>query len=94
MHKRLFIVIVVVLLSGLLLAQITVAMSSANYKLDWFTPLTSGGGGAASSTHYAINFTIGQTATGASTSTSYKTGLGYWYGVDGSIRVYLPVILR
>jgi hypothetical protein len=94
MRKQLLIAIVGVLLGGLLLTQIALAMSSAGYQLDWFTPLTGGGGGSASSTHYAVMFTIGQTATGASTSTSYKTGLGYWYGVDGSTRVYLPVILR
>jgi hypothetical protein len=94
MRKRLIILSVGVLLSGLLLAQIAVAMSGGSYKLDWFTPLTSGGGGAASSTHYAINFTIGQTAFGISASTNYKAGLGYWYGVGGSYRVYLPLILK
>jgi biotin transporter BioY len=94
MRKRLLVAIFVVLLSGLLLAQIALAMSSANYKLDWFTPLTSGGGGAASSTHYAVNLTIGQTARGASTSTSYKAGLGYWYGAVGGYRIYLPLIMK
>jgi hypothetical protein len=93
MRKRLFVAIVVVLLGGLLLAQIALAMSSTNYRLGSFTPLT-GGGGAASSTHYAVNLTVGQTAIGASTSTNYQAGLGYWYGVGGSYQVYLPLILK
>ena len=46
-------------------------MSSANYRLDWFVPLT-GSGGAASSANYAANFTVGQTAIGGSTSTNYE----------------------
>ncbi len=94
MRKRLFIAVVVVLLGGLLLAQIALAMSSSSYRLDWFTSLTSGGGGAASSTHYAVNLTIGQTAIGASTSTNYQMGLGYWYGVNITYKVFLPVVLR
>jgi hypothetical protein len=69
-------------------------MSSANYHLEWFTPLTSGGGGAASSANYAINLTIGQSVTGASSSANYQTGLGYWYGVASGYRVYLPLILK
>jgi hypothetical protein len=94
MRTRVLIAIVIVLLSGLLLAQITLAMSSTNYRLDWFTPLTTGGGGAATSTHYAVNVTVGQTATGASSSTSYEAGLGYWYGVGGSYWIYLPLIMK
>jgi hypothetical protein len=70
------------------------AMSSTNYRLDWFTPLTSGGGGPATSAHYAANFTVGQTAVGASASTNYKVGLGYWHGAAGSYRIYLPLILK
>lgn len=69
------------------------AISSTNYRLDWFTPLTSGGGGAASSAHYAVNLTIGQTASQASASTHYQAGLGYWAGLVGYC-VYLPVVLK
>ncbi len=93
MRKRLTVAIVV-LLGGLLLAQIVLAMSSTNYKLNWFTPLTGGGGGAMSSANYAVNFTVGQTASGASISANYKAGLGYWHGVGRSYRVYLPLILK
>lgn len=94
MTKRMLVTIIVVLLAGLLLAQVVLAMSSSNYKLDWFTPLTSGGGRSASATHYAINFTVGQTVIGALSSTSYRVGLGYWYGATSGYRVYLPLILK
>ena len=78
----------------LLLAGRALAMSSANYRLDWFIPLTSGGGGAASSAHYAVNFTVGQAAIGIASSTSYGGCLGYWCGAAAGYRVYLPLLLR
>jgi hypothetical protein len=94
MRKRLLLAIVIVSLGGLLLAQIALAMSSTNYKLEWFTPLTGNGGGAMSSANYAINFTVGQTAPGPSSSTHYSAGLGYWYGIGSSYRVFLPLIMK
>ena len=90
--KRTAIFLIVVAL--LLLAGSALAMSSDNYRLDWFTPLTGGGGGPANSAHYAVNFTVGQTATGLSASTHYQAGLGYWYGVDVGHRIYLPLVLK
>ena len=71
-------------------------MSSDNYRLDWFIPLTGGGGGAADSTNYAINLTVGQSATGTSSSTNYGGCLGYWCGATaaGEFRVYLPLVLK
>jgi hypothetical protein len=79
------------LLAGSVLA---IAMSSASFRLEWFTPLTSGGGGAASSADYAVNVTIGQTATSISASADYGCCLGYWCGVAVPYRVYLPLVLR
>ena len=93
MKRKSLIILLIVLLSGLLLAQIAVAMSSTNYRLDWSTALT-GSGGSASSVHYAINFTVGQSAIGASASASYKAGLGYWYGAAGGYRIFLPLIMK
>ena len=73
---------------------LSLAMSSANYRLEWFTPLTSGGGGASTSGNYAVNLTVGQSATGTSSSTMYGGCLGYWCGVAVWYRVYLPLVLR
>jgi hypothetical protein len=92
--KRTAIVGISMLLILLILAGSVQAMSSTTYRLDWFTPLTGGGGGAASSTHYAVNLTIGQSAYNASSSASYTVGLGYWYGISGAFRVYLPSVLK
>ena len=82
------------LLLILLLAHGVQAMSSANFALDWFTPLTSGGGGPTSSANYAANFTIGQTTIGASSSPNYSTGLGYWYGIFQQFRIRLPLVVK
>ncbi len=90
--KRMTILLsLVVLLS---LADSALAMSSTNHRLDWFIPMI-GGGGPASSTHYAVNFTVGQAVIGATSSTNHGVGLGYWYGTDVCLRcLYLPLIMR
>jgi hypothetical protein len=85
--------ILVALLALLLVVGNALAMSSDSYRLDWYVVLTGGGGGAADSTHYATNYTFGQTARGLSSSDNYEVGLGYWYGV-GKHRVLLPLVLR
>ena len=92
MTKRMIIVIAGALLCGLLLTTVALAMSSDHYRLDWFTPLT-GGGGTASSANYGVNFTVGQSAVGAASSTNYGGCLGYWCG-EFEHRIFLPLVLR
>lgn len=94
MTQRTLIVIAGSLLCALLLSGLALAMSSANYKLDWFTPLTGGGGGPASSANYAVNFTVGQSVIGAADSASYAGCLGYWCGAGIRYTIYLPLALR
>lgn len=84
----------ILLLLPLLLTGAVSAMESANYRLDWFTPLTGGAGGAASSTNYAINFTVGQSVAGVTSSTDHEVCLGYWCGGAAQYRIYLPLVLR
>jgi len=86
--------ILLALTAILLLAGSVLAMSSTNYRLDWFTPMTGGGGAPASSASYAVNLTVGQTAIGASSSANYGAGLGYWYGEVAQFRIFLPVVLK
>ena len=86
--------ILLALTAILLLAGSVLAMSSTNYRLDWFTPMTGGGGAPASSASYAVNFTVGQTAIGASSSANYGVGLGYWYSATAQFRIFLPVVLK
>ena len=83
-----------VLFALLLLAGNALAMRSTNYWLDWYTPLTGGGGGPAASTNFAVNLTIGQAVIGSASSPSYQACLGYWCGAEGPRRVYLPLVLR
>jgi hypothetical protein len=85
-------VILLTLAALLPLTGNTVAMWSANYRLDWFTPLT-GGGGPTESANYAVNLTVGQTAIGVSSSSSYQACLGYWCG-KSSYRIYLPLVSK
>ncbi len=91
MKRILILLSLVVLLS---LADSALAMSSNNYRLDWFTPLT-GSGGPTSSANYATSMTVGQTVIGATSSTNYGVGMGYWYGANVCWHcLYLPLIMR
>lgn len=94
MNRRRLLPWTIVLLCALVLVGNALAMRSDNYWLDWFTPLTGGGGGPTNSANYAANFTVGQTARGAAYSTNYAIGLGYWYGVGGGYQIYLPLVIR
>jgi hypothetical protein len=94
MTERKSIVIAGALLCALLLGRMALAMSSDNYRLDWFTPVSGSGGGSASSDHYAVNFTVGQTVIGTSDSSNYEGCLGYWCGGAARYRIYLPLVLR
>ena len=86
--------LVLTLVALLVLVGGVLAMDSANYRLVWFTLLTGGGGGPTSSTNYAVNFTVGQSVNGTTSSTNYESCLGYWCGNEGGHTVYLPLVLR
>ena len=87
--------ILLLLVALLVLAGSAGAMSSANYRLDWFTPLTGGGGGGpAGSANFAVNLTVGQTVIGESSSANFRVSLGYWYGAFPPGRTYVPLVLR
>ncbi len=81
-------------LCTLLVTGVVLAMSSTNYRLDWYIPLTGGGGGPASSANYAADFSVGQSVVGAGQSDSYAVCLGYWCGAAVEYRIYLPLVIR
>ena len=87
-------VVLAVLVLVILVAGSALAMSSANYRLDWYVQLSGGGGGPASSASYAVNFTTGQIAAGPSASANYGAGLGYWYGAATQYSIFLPLVLK
>jgi len=92
MNKQRFFSLLIAVLCVLLLASSVLAMSSSTYRMDWFVPLT-GSGGPASSSHYAINITVGQAAIGTSASPHAQSCLGYWCSSTGG-RIYLPLVVR
>jgi hypothetical protein len=58
-----------------------------------------GSGEVASSTNYAVNFTVGQTVVGASSSAHYGGCLGYWCeegpaDAPTGYHIYLPATLK
>ena len=91
MRRTILILTVLVLL---VVASSVLAMASTGYKLDWFTPMTGGGGAPGSSANYAVNLTIGQTVIGTASSASYQVGLGYWYGAVVPSNIFLPLVQR
>ena len=94
MNWRRSLAVVLALFCTLALVGGALALSSTQYHLDWFTPLTTGGGGPADSAQYGINLTIGQTVRGTLSSANYNLCLGYWCGTWRGYPIYLPLVLR
>ena len=92
MNKPRVTIIVLIIVCLVLLTSSVLAGQFANYRLDWFTPLTSGGGGPSSSANYAADITIGQTASKVSTGGLYTVSLGYWAGIWLGTYIHLPII--
>ncbi len=84
--------VLVALILLLLLPSSGRAMNSANYRLDWFAPMT-GTGGASSSPNFSLNLTVGQTVTGQEASPGYAMNLGFWQEWSGG-PLFLPLVLR
>lgn len=89
------------LLSGivlLLLAQSAFILSFSTYQMRW-SNLVSGSGGSTGSSSYQMNYTVGQTAVGSSSSSQYQVQLGYWALPPGGetpsgYHIFLPVIQK
>jgi len=94
MNWRRSLAVLLALFCTLALVGGSLALSSTQYRFDWFTPLTTGGGGSANSDQYGINLTIGQAARGTFESANYELCLGYWCGTWLDYPVYLPLVLR
>ncbi len=83
-----------VLLICLLVVGSALAGSSENYRIDWFTPMTSSGGGMASSDNYTVSFTVGQSVIGTSSSSDHEVCTGFWCEVASALKIFLPLILK
>jgi hypothetical protein len=78
----------------LLLASNALAMSSDNFRLEWFTPFTTSGGGPGSSASYGSDLSVGQTAIGAAANASYGACVGYWCAEVAGQKVFLPLVIK
>ncbi len=77
-----------VVLAILSSSSATFAMSSTNYQVNWDS-INSGGDDTSSSTNYILHDTIGEQATGSSTSATYRVGAGYRFGdTDAAVLSY------
>jgi hypothetical protein len=94
MKSKRFMVLCAVLALALLASVAALAMSSLSYQLNWFVPLSGGGGGRSSSPSYTADFTVGQTVARSSASASYQAGLGYWYGIENRFILFLPALQK
>lgn len=87
-----------ILLLSLLLFAVLVssaqAMASQHYRLDWFTPLTTGAGGLSSSPNFRAEFIVGQTVDGSQLGAQFRGDLGFWAGLNDFFNLYLPEVAR
>jgi hypothetical protein len=93
-RKALLLVLMILLLGGRALA-----MSSDSYRLDWFSPLTTGAGGSVSSPSYTVSYVLGQSASGILSSPANRACLGYFCLSDrGGTRldnsIFLPLSVK
>ena len=89
-----WIVVLVTIVCLVVAVSSALAMSSTNFGLDWFVPLTNGGGGVVKSTNCSVDLTVGQTVIGDTTSDNFKTRLGYWHCEDCAWYNLMPVVVR
>ena len=88
-NKAKIVTLTVVLL--LVLASTSSAGSSTQYAVEW--DVVSAGGTPMASSTYGLMGTVGQSAQGSSSSTSYVLCAGYWCGIIADYTIYLPLVL-
>jgi hypothetical protein len=76
-----------------LLAGVAWAGRSTHYAINW--QVMSGGGAPATTVGgVALNGSLGQTAIGPSSDSSYNLGAGYWYARVRLFRYWFPLIMK
>jgi hypothetical protein len=92
MSKQTTRALLIALACFLLLVGTAWAISSAQHAINWH--VIGDGGGTASSAHYAVRATVGQSAIGPAAGSEHRVGAGYWYGVGRDNEIYLPLLMR
>lgn len=86
------IVLLLILVVLLMLASTTLAGASTNYTLA--PDVIASGGQASALTNYSFVATVGQPLIGSNGSAAYSTCSGFWCGIVGGYKVYLPIGLK
>ena len=97
--RRRRLALLLTILTSLVLVTTVLAMSSANFGLNWFVPLSGGGNNGLVSANYGADVTYGQTAIRSGASDNYRVGLGFWNGIiDTNIPItyliQLPMLVK
>jgi hypothetical protein len=87
----LWVIVIALLVSAIAVVS---AMSSPNFRLDWYVNISGAGGGRSSSAQSVANFTVGQNAAGVSSSTNYNLKVGYWGAFPMKSYLYLPSVMQ
>jgi hypothetical protein len=95
--KRYLLLIALVILAAVIVSSAWAA-PTADYAITWYT--IDGGGGTLSGSGgigysaYMLDGTLGQPDAGVLTGGGYTLAGGYWGGLIGVYRVYLPLIFK
>ena len=93
LHRRLALVLLMLLVAGILGTRVVVAQTGGGYDLTWYT--IDGGGGSSTGSGYQLSGTLGQPDAGATLSGGvYSLSGGFWGSALYSSKVYLPLIHR
>jgi hypothetical protein len=98
MSKRELTVLVAVFLCGLLLVLSVVGgpagvvLANGPAGIDW--DVIGGGGGHTEAGMYTLDGTIGQPVVGMAANGGAELCSGFWCGVIGGHRIFLPLVLR
>jgi hypothetical protein len=90
--------LLVMLAFAALSVALTVGNTSASaplavsYEITWFT--IDGGGGESTGGTYTLGGSIGQPDAGVLTGGGYTLSGGFWSGVGGAYRIYLPLVVK
>jgi hypothetical protein len=80
------------ILVALFTVPIVAAQGGGGYDLTWST--IDGGGGDSSGGGYTLVGAIGQPDAGVLIGGGYTLNGGFWPGVGGSYRIYLPLVVK
>jgi len=74
--------------------RVALAQHGGGFDLSWH--VAGNGGSPMASSSFQLNGTVGQPGVGMGlvTGGSHQVGPGFWYGVVGECKVYLPLVLR